>query len=984
VNHEPSPEVAHLRLTVRLLTERVETLERTVSELSAEPQTAAPEPRRPTPWAYREPPAQRAAPPAPRAAEPQPAAPPPPETLRPAAPPPPPRPPRPPMDWGKLAEQLFAARTLAWAGGVATVLGIVLLFVMAASRGWITPSMRVGLGVLVSLGLLGAAIELDRRTWRSDAILAAAGVGIAGLYASLYAATSIYHLVSSAASAPLAAVIAAIAVAVAIRIAREPLALFGVSAAMLAPLLVSRDVTTAGVLFGAVMVAASLPLFARLGWRSLVTSVWAIGFAETLALLGLSWQHTGFGGPVIAAAVMAVLFVCLTFLLELLPADRNRLSVLGSLTAASVLAVSLSATFLFGGLREIDGHSLSGITLAGLAVVWALIAAVPFVVRRPHADLTDLLLAFGLTCAAIATGLLAGGPALVCAWTAESAMLVFVSERVRRRSGTRGVRAIAAAGIYLLLGIMATLEVLRPLPQTLPQIGAGSTGGSIALVAVSLAGVVLCFGLRTFRKPELAAAWLVPALALGFLPLWALPAEWAVVAYAGMAAVLLAYRRTRLLVGWMQEWVALQIAAAWWIAGAVVALAATAPAADLDAWSRLGERHGLAGLGALLASAIVFAWSVRRPPRPMCEYGLLPAVATLAYVIAESLPTPYAIWAWLSVAGVLAAVVQVPPIRRRLTSDPLLASCGGVLALGVVAAWALDDSLTALVDHGTTAGWESIAFATGAAFLFALAFRRPLNRTHALWLPFLLATQLCAMLLPGQYPVVGVAALSALAGTAALIWPAIIAPRLDRAALRTIGVVSAVANSAVVLAAYETPGMLFRTSHTPAAGLAAATAATAAMLIAALATRRVPWSIGRVPAGTVLVYASGAACLWTLAAAILGAEQLVAAAGVQASVHDHFQQGHVLVSISWVLTGLGLVVLSLRGDHRGLRVGGITLLFVALGKLFLYDLAFLTAMARAISFIVTGSVLLLAALLLQRFAPQVKAALGDEPPEAIA
>jgi uncharacterized membrane protein len=75
-----------------------------------------------------------------------------------------------------------------------------------------------------------------------------------------------------------------------------------------------------------------------------------------------------------------------------------------------------------------------------------------------------------------------------------------------------------------------------------------------------------------------------------------------------------------------------------------------------------------------------------------------------------------------------------------------------------------------------------------------------------------------------------------------------------------------------------------------------------------------------------------------------------------------------------------LVVLSLRGDRRALRVGGIALLFVALGKLFIYDLAFLTAMTRAISFIVTGLVLLLAALLLQRFAPQVKAALGDDSP----
>ena len=58
-----------------------------------------------------------------------------------------------------------------------------------------------------------------------------------------------------------------------------------------------------------------------------------------------------------------------------------------------------------------------------------------------------------------------------------------------------------------------------------------------------------------------------------------------------------------------------------------------------------------------------------------------------------------------------------------------------------------------------------------------------------------------------------------------------------------------------------------------------------------------------------------------------------------------------------------LVVLSLRGDYRRLRAGGKTLL----------DLV-----------IVTGSVLLFAALLLQRFGPQVKGGLGDEPPEALA
>ena len=125
-------------------------------------------------------------------------------------------------------------------------------------------------------------------------------------------------------------------------------------------------------------------------------SVWVIGLAETLGLLALSWQHLGFGGPVIAAAVMAVLFVTLTFLLELLPSDRSRLTALGSLTGASAFAISLSAAFFYGGAREVSGHSLSGITLAGLAVVWALIAAIPFAVRRPHADLTDVLVGFAL------------------------------------------------------------------------------------------------------------------------------------------------------------------------------------------------------------------------------------------------------------------------------------------------------------------------------------------------------------------------------------------------------------------------------------------------------------------------------------------------------------------------------------------------------------------------------------------------------------
>ncbi len=955
-----------LRIDVQRLTRRVEQLEHAVGELRGTT-AAGPQATREL-WA--EVPARRAEPS--RPAEPRPAAP-----ALPPRPPLPPPPPREPRDWGALAARVFTARTLAWAGGLATVLGIVLLFVMAASRGWVTPPMRVGIGVFVSIALLVAALDLDRRSWRADAILAAAGAGVAGLYASLWASTWLYHLLSGAVASPLAALIAATAVVVAIRIRQEPLAVFGVSGAMVAPVLVSLDVTAAGLLFAAVMMAAVLPLYARLRWSWLMLVSALIGFGESLALLDVSAVHIGFGLPVVAVAAVASLLAAAGLLVELLPARGRRLTWLGGQIVSAGFTLSMADAFLFGGLRPAHGHSLAGLALVGVALVWALLACVPALVRRPHADLADLLAAFALAAAATATGLLAGGPALVCAWAAESLALVGVAERVARRSGVRRIRLTASAGVYVALAVAAAYIQVQPTPAHLPQIGAGSWQGSIALAAVTLAGIGFCVGLRWLQRPERDAAWAVPAVALGYLPAWALTPEWAVAAYAGMAAALLLYRRSPAMVSWLGDEVAIAIGAAWWLAGAGVALALTAPADDLvqAAWVGLGARHGLADLAALGVSAGILAWSVRRPVRPYADLVALLPVAVAGYAVAEALAAPYAMWAWLGLAGALAALVHVPALRRRVGAPGLTLGSAGLLVLGLVTAWAHDDSLRAVSVHGTTAGWESIAIGAGAAFVLATALLDPRRRTLALVPPLLLAGQLAAMSLPGQYPLVAAAALVALAEAATVVWPRPLPGRLDRAVLGRIGVAGAVATAGAVLVAYETPRMLFHTSHTPAAGLAAAAAASVALILAALTARAVPGpSVRGLDARTALTYLAGAGLLWTLAAAILGAFQLRVDGAVVTAVHDGFQQGHVAVSVAWVMVGLGLVVASLRSRHRGLlRAGGIALLFVALGKLFLFDLAFLTAMARAVSFIVTGSVLLLAALLLQRFGYSTRA-----------
>ncbi len=943
-----------LRIDVQRLTRRVEQLERAVGELRGTP-APVPPPR--------------------VAAEPRPMPP------RPSAPPPrpplPPAPPREPVDWGALAARVFTARTLAWAGGLATVLGIVLLFVMAASRGWVTPPMRVGIGAAVSIALLAAALELDRRSWRADAILAAAGAGVAGLYASLWASTWVYHLLSGGAGSPLAALIAAVAVAVAIRIRQEPLAVFGVCGAMAAPVLVSLNVTAAGLLFAVVMMAAVLPLYVRLRWSWLVAATALIGFVESVALLDVSAAHVGFGLPVVAVAAVSALLAADGLLVELLPARRRGLTWLGGQTVFAAFTLSMADAFLFGGLRTAGGHALAGLTLVGVALLWALVAGVPALVRRPHPDLADLLAAFALAAAATATGLLSGGPALVCGWAAESAALVGVAERIARRSGVRRRRLTAAAGVYLALAAIAAYTQVRPTPEHLPHLGAGSWQGSVALAAVALAGIAFCFGLRWLTAPARDAAWAVPAVALGYLPAWALAPGWAVAAYAGLAAALLVYRRSPAMVAWLGHEAAIAIAAGWWLAGAGVALALTAPLGELfePGWTGLGARHGLAGLAALALSAAVGAWSVRRPRQPHVDLVALLPIAVAGYVVAEALAVPYAMWAWLGLAGALAAVVHVRPLRLRVGAAPLVLGGAGLLVLGLVTAWAHDGSLAAVSAHGATAGWESIAIAAASALVLATALLNPRRRTLALAVPLLLAAQLAAMLLPGQYPLVAAAALAALAAAAAVIWPRPLPGRLDRAVLGRIGIAAAIATAAAVLVGYETPRMLFHTSHTPAAGLAAAAAASVALVLAALAARAVPArAVGRLDAKAVLTYLAGAGILWTLAAAILGGFQLRVDGSVATAVHDGFQQGHVAVSVAWVMIGLGLVVASLRSRRRGLlRAGGIALLFVALGKLFLFDLAFLTAMARAVSFIVTGSVLLLAALLLQRFGYSTRA-----------
>src|SRR5439155_24363816 len=91
-----------------------------------------------------------------------------------------------------------------------------------------------------------------------------------------------------------------------------------------------------------------------------------------------------------------------------------------------------------------------------------------------------------------------------------------------------------------------------------------------------------------------------------------------------------------------------------------------------------------------------------------------------------------------------------------------------------------------------------------------------------------------------------------------------------------------------------------------------------------------------------------------------------------ADIDTEFQRGHTGVSAFWGLISLAFLYFGLTRRWRTLRLGGFALFGVTLAKIFLYDLAFLSSLTRALSFIAVGGVLLLAGFFYQRLSEQLE------------
>ncbi len=99
-----------------------------------------------------------------------------------------------------------------------------------------------------------------------------------------------------------------------------------------------------------------------------------------------------------------------------------------------------------------------------------------------------------------------------------------------------------------------------------------------------------------------------------------------------------------------------------------------------------------------------------------------------------------------------------------------------------------------------------------------------------------------------------------------------------------------------------------------------------------------------------------------------------------ASTGEQLQGGQVLLSAFWTVTGLAAVVFGLLRKEQRFRLAGLSLLALAVAKVYTYDLSELDELARVLSFIALGLLLLVGAFAYQRIRLSVTEDGAEETP----
>jgi len=231
-------------------------------------------------------------------------------------------------------EAFMGVKLFAWLGGLALFLGVIFLIRYSFEHNLITPAMRVALGALTAIGLIVGGLLMPRPKFAVTAqTLCATGVVV--LYGVTFSAHSLYQFLGLLPAFGLMAAITAGAFLLAVRLEAQVVAILGLLAGFLTPILLSTGVDNPAGLFGylAVLDAGLIAVALYQRWRHLVTLA-----AVATALMQIAWCTKFFEPAKIGIATIIFLGFEALFLLPFWRSNDDETGEKWTTSAAGVLA----------------------------------------------------------------------------------------------------------------------------------------------------------------------------------------------------------------------------------------------------------------------------------------------------------------------------------------------------------------------------------------------------------------------------------------------------------------------------------------------------------------------------------------------------------------------------------------------------------------------------------------------------------------------
>ena len=239
-------------------------------------------------------------------------------------------------------ELRLGARGFVWLGGACIALASFFLVKYSIDEGLLGPGLRVVLGIVLGIALLVGGDFMRRKSATIGQALTAAGV--AALYASLYAAVALYHLIPPAFAFVILAVLTFIAIGLALR--HGPfVGLVGLAGGFVTPAVVSTGEPHPAILFSYLylMQLGALWLERQRGWWYLPAIANAGGLCWAFLVVSLGMPNAG-GIDAVALPIYLIVVAASVFWLSprlQAATDWPELRVVGLASAAAAALLML-------------------------------------------------------------------------------------------------------------------------------------------------------------------------------------------------------------------------------------------------------------------------------------------------------------------------------------------------------------------------------------------------------------------------------------------------------------------------------------------------------------------------------------------------------------------------------------------------------------------------------------------------------------------